>query len=253
MSKNVARSEYSQQDILQVYPFPFVFIFLLTACNKIKIHRGNEIKERYKIFENKAELESFWNDENIIKRSKFPREKDPTTQWQYQCVLFKLDISENSFFGWTNGKTLTWNVATWLNQEPQFFWTPLIVTQNHWQYKTRDSIVFNGKTLSQIAKIEYYRLRLPYIKTTLNFVAISSGFWWGGFWVKKKITKRFINKTSYNITFRYVYLHPLKDRNSSSLIFVKYVVFTDSLTYPLIKFVWHIETEISGIWHFFLF
>lgn len=75
MSKNVARSEYSQQDILQVYPFPFVFIFLLTACNKIKIHRGNEIKERYKIFENKAELESFWNDENIIKRSKFPRKK----------------------------------------------------------------------------------------------------------------------------------------------------------------------------------
>lgn len=96
--KNVARSEYSQQEFLQVYPFPFVFIFLLTACNKIKIHRGNEIKERYKIFENKAELESFWNDENIIKRSKFPREKDPTTQWQYQCVLFKLDISENSYF-----------------------------------------------------------------------------------------------------------------------------------------------------------
>lgn len=57
MSKNVARSEYSQQDILQVYPFPFVFIFLLTACNKIKIHRGIKIKERYKIFENKAELE----------------------------------------------------------------------------------------------------------------------------------------------------------------------------------------------------
>lgn len=55
--KNVARSEYSQQEFLQVYPFPFVFIFLLTVCNKIKIHRGNEIKERYKIFENKAELE----------------------------------------------------------------------------------------------------------------------------------------------------------------------------------------------------
>lgn len=75
MSKNVALSEYSEQDFLQVYPFPFVFIFLLTACNKIKIHRGNKIKERYKIFENKAELESFWNDENIIKRSKFPRKK----------------------------------------------------------------------------------------------------------------------------------------------------------------------------------
>lgn len=109
MSKNVARSEYSKQDILQVYPFPFVFIFLLTACNKIKIHRGNKIKERYKIFENKAELESFRNDENIIKRSKFPREKDPTTQWQYQWVLFKLEISENSwvFFlvnGWKNCK-----------------------------------------------------------------------------------------------------------------------------------------------------
>lgn len=57
MSKNVALSENSQQDFLQVYPFPFVFILLLTACNKIKIHRGNEIKERYKIFENKAELE----------------------------------------------------------------------------------------------------------------------------------------------------------------------------------------------------
>lgn len=106
--------------------------------------------------------------------------------------------------------------------------------------------------MSQIAKLEYFRLRLPYIKTTLNFVAISSGFWWGVFWVKKKITKRFINKTSYNIILRYVYLHPLKDRNSSSLIFVKYVVFTDSLTYPLIKFVCHIEAEISGIWHFFL-
>lgn len=156
------------------------------------------------------------------------------------------------FFWWMDGKTATWNVATWWNQELQFFWTPLIVTQNHWQYKTRDYIVFNGKTLSQIAKVEYFRLRLPYIKTTLNFVAISSGFWWGVFWVKKKITKRFINKTSYNITLRYVYLHPLKDRNSSSLIFVKYVVFTDSLTYPLIKFVCHIETEISGIWHFFL-
>lgn len=25
--------------------FPSVFIFLLTACNKIKTHRGNEIKE----------------------------------------------------------------------------------------------------------------------------------------------------------------------------------------------------------------
>lgn len=61
--------------LLCLYP-----VFLLTAYNKIKIHRGNEIKERYKIFENKAELESFWNDENIIKRSKFPREKDPTTQ-----------------------------------------------------------------------------------------------------------------------------------------------------------------------------
>lgn len=86
-------------------------------------------------------------------------------------------------FWWTDGKTAIWNVATWLNQEPQFFWTPLIVTQNHWQYKTRDYIVFNGKTLSQIAKIEYFRLRLPYIKTTLNFVAISSGFF---FLVKKK-------------------------------------------------------------------
>lgn len=88
-------------------------------------------------------------------------------------------------FWWTDGKTAIWNVATWLNQEPQFFWTPLIVKQNHWQYKTRDSIVFNGKTLSQIAKVEYFRLRLPYINTTLNFVAISSGFFFFGV---KKIT-----------------------------------------------------------------
>lgn len=53
-----------------------MFIFLLIVCNKIKIYRGNEIKERYKIFENKVELESFWIDENIIKRFKFLWEKD---------------------------------------------------------------------------------------------------------------------------------------------------------------------------------
>lgn len=177
MSKNVALSENSQQDFLQVYPFPFVFIFLLTACNKIKIQRGNDIKERYKIFENKAELESFWNDENIIKRSKFPRKKilrrnDNISAFYLSSISLKIVF----FFWWMDGKTATRNVATWLNQEPQFFWTPLIVKQNHWQYKTRDCIVFNGKTLSQIAKVEYFRLRLPYIKTTLNFVAISSGF-----------------------------------------------------------------------------
>lgn len=181
MSKNVALSEYSEQDFLQVYPFPFVFIFLLTACNKIKIHRGNKIKERYKIFENKAKLESFWNDENIIKRSprkKILRRNDNINAFYLSSISLKI-----GFFWWMDGKTATWNVATWWNQEPQFFWTPLIVTQNHWQYKTRDYIVFNGKTLSQIAKIEYFRLRLPYIKTTLNFVAISFGVF---FLVKKK-------------------------------------------------------------------
>lgn len=88
---------------------------------------------------------------------------------------------------------------------------------------------------------------LFYIKIILNFVEILFGFWWGVFWVKKKIIKRFINKILYNIIFRYVYFYFLKDRNLLLLIFVKYVVFMDFFIYILIKFVWYIEMEIFGI------
>lgn len=62
-------------------------------------------QKRDKIFENKAGLECFWNNEYIIKRSKFPRKKIPCRNDGIIAFHFRSRSLTISFFfvkGWKN-------------------------------------------------------------------------------------------------------------------------------------------------------